>query len=74
MALFQSDLKDAIKKLSNKEFGSIEERDQLLAQVTSADNLKARDVIWMMFRPDRAIRDGCGAWMKQRATPSSARW
>ena len=66
MALFQSDLKDAIKRLSNKEFGSIEERDQLLAQLAAAEGLKARDVIWMLFRPDRALRDA-GAALLQRA-------
>ena len=65
MALFQSDLRDAIKRLGNKEFSSIEERDQLLAQVAAADGLKARDVIWMLFRPDRALRDA-GAAMLQR--------
>ena len=42
MALFQSDLKDAIKRLNNKEFGSPEERDQLIAQIRSADGIKAR--------------------------------
>src|SRR5687768_1764822 len=57
VALFQSDLKDALKRLANKEFDSVEQRDGLLAQVTSSTDLKARDVIWMLFRPDRAIRD-----------------
>jgi hypothetical protein len=28
--IFQSDLKETIKRLANKEFGSLEERDQLL--------------------------------------------
>ncbi|MGZ8867796.1 MAG: PilT/PilU family type 4a pilus ATPase, partial [Thermoanaerobaculia bacterium] len=66
MALFQSDLKDAIKRLNNKEFGSPEERDQLIAQIKGADGIKARDVMWMLFRPDRAIRDG-GIAALQRA-------
>ena len=65
MALFQSQTKDALKRLANKEFASAEERDALLAGVASAQDLAARDVVWMLFRPDRALRDA-GAKLLQR--------
>lgn len=71
MALFQSDLKDAIKRLSNKEFTSPEERDQLIAQIKAADGLRARDVMWMLFRPDRAIRDGGIAALQRARDPET---
>jgi hypothetical protein len=57
MALFQSDLKEVLRKLSNKEFNTPGERDQLLARLGQSEGLKARDVVWMLFRPDRALRD-----------------
>jgi twitching motility protein PilT len=67
MALFQSESKDSLKRLANKEFASAEERDALLARLTAADDLRARDVIWMLFRPDRAFRDtGAKILEKQR--------
>ncbi|HEV8433646.1 MAG TPA: PilT/PilU family type 4a pilus ATPase [Thermoanaerobaculia bacterium] len=57
MALFQSDLKDTVRRLSNKEFQTNEERDELLARIMTAENIRARDVAWMLFRPDRTFRD-----------------
>jgi hypothetical protein len=57
MALFQSDLAETIKKLANKTFATPEERDELLGRVEGAEGLRARDVAWMLFRPDRALRD-----------------
>src|SRR5512133_1053248 len=57
MAIFSNDLKDILKRLANKEFSSSEERDELLARLVEQPNVKARDVTWMLFRPDRAIRD-----------------
>lgn len=57
MAIFSNDLKDILKRLANKEFGSSEERDELLSRLAEQPNVKARDVAWMLFRPDRAIRD-----------------
>ena len=56
MALFQSDLKETVRRLSGT-LGSAEERDQLLAQLAASEGVKARDVAWMLFRPDRALRD-----------------
>jgi twitching motility protein PilT len=65
MALFQSATKDALKRLANKEFSSAEERDALLAGLANAQDLSARDVVWMLFRPDRAFRDA-GTKLLQR--------
>src|SRR5207302_9789314 len=56
MALFTSDVSDALKRLGAKSYATQEERDELLGRVDSAD-VRARDVVWMMFRPDRALRD-----------------
>ncbi|HYI11886.1 MAG TPA: PilT/PilU family type 4a pilus ATPase [Thermoanaerobaculia bacterium] len=65
MALFSSETKESLKKLANKEFGTAEERDGLLAHLATADDLRARDVAWMLFRPDRAFRES-GAKLLQR--------
>lgn len=54
---FQSDTKEIVKKLANKGFSTPEERDELLAKLATLDGVKARDVAWMLFRPDRAMRD-----------------
>jgi twitching motility protein PilT len=65
MALFSSEVKDTIKRLANKEFATTDERDELLVRLASADGLKARDLVWMLFRPDRALREA-GAKLLQR--------
>ncbi|MEO8379368.1 MAG: PilT/PilU family type 4a pilus ATPase [Acidobacteriota bacterium] len=65
MALFQSNNKDLLKRLSNKEYATLEERDELLARLGTAEDLRARDIIWMLFRPDRALRDA-GTVLLQR--------
>jgi twitching motility protein PilT len=66
VAIFQSDLKETIKRLANKEFGSLEERDLLLTQLRTADGVRARDVMWMLFRPDLAMREA-GVKVLQRS-------
>jgi twitching motility protein PilT len=65
MALFSSDLRDTVRRLSNKEFTTNEERDELLARLAATEGLKARDVTWLLFRPDRAFRDA-GAKLLQK--------
>ncbi|HEY0370696.1 MAG TPA: PilT/PilU family type 4a pilus ATPase [Thermoanaerobaculia bacterium] len=65
MALFQSPTRDLVKRLANKEFASVEERDELLAKLTAAEDVRPQDVVWTLFRPDRALRDG-GAKILQR--------
>jgi twitching motility protein PilT len=57
MALFSSDVSEALKSLAAKTYASQEDRDALLARVEGADGVRARDIVWMMFRPDRALRD-----------------
>jgi twitching motility protein PilT len=57
LPLFRSDAKEALKKLASGGYASSEERDQLLKTVTESEGLKARDVVWMLFRPDRALRE-----------------
>jgi twitching motility protein PilT len=64
MALFSSDVKDTLRRLANKEFASAEARDELLASLENAE-LRGRDVVWMLFRPDRAFRE-FGAKQLQR--------
>jgi twitching motility protein PilT len=65
VALFQSPTRDLVKRLANKEFNSVEERDELLARLTAAEDVRAQDVVWTLFRPDRALRD-VGAKILQR--------
>jgi twitching motility protein PilT len=57
MALFQSDAKETLKRLANREFATAEERDELLSRLAAVPDLRASDVVWMLFRPDRAFRD-----------------
>jgi twitching motility protein PilT len=57
MALFSSDVSDALKRLAAKSYATQEERDDLLGRVESAEGVRARDIVWMLFRPDRALRD-----------------
>src|SRR5258706_4813551 len=57
MALFSSDVSDAVKRLAAKTYATQEERDELLGRIDSAEGVRARDIVWMMFRPDRALRD-----------------
>ncbi|MCP4902527.1 MAG: PilT/PilU family type 4a pilus ATPase [bacterium] len=54
---FQSSAAESLKTLARGEYKSSEERDQHLQVLLQAEKLKARDVVWMVFRPDRALRD-----------------
>jgi twitching motility protein PilT len=65
VALFQSPTRDLVKRLANKEFNSVEERDELLARLAGAEDVRPQDVVWTLFRPDRALRDA-GAKILQR--------
>ena len=69
--LFQSDVRDTVKKLANKEFGSAEERDELLGRLGAAEGLRARDVVWMLFRPDRALRDAATNLLRRLRDPET---
>ncbi|MGD8896526.1 MAG: PilT/PilU family type 4a pilus ATPase [Acidobacteriota bacterium] len=72
MAIFQSDAKVLLKRLAEKGYTSSQERDQLLAQLGQAEGLRARDVAWMLFRPDRAYRDAVVGVLKRAADPETA--
>jgi twitching motility protein PilT len=66
MALFASDTRDALKKLAAKSYDSTEERDALLARLAAAEGLKAGDIVWMLFRPDRALREWATAALRKQ--------
>ena len=72
MALSPQDTRLVLKRLADKTFQTSQERDQLLAQLASAEGLKARDLAWMLFRPDRAYRDAVLPVLKQLADPETA--
>lgn len=71
LGMFQSDLKDVLKRLAAKEFQSTEERDELLKRLGTFDSLKPRDIIWMLFRPDRAYRDTGVTLLKKMKNPDT---
>jgi twitching motility protein PilT len=66
-----TDVKTALKRGSEKPFASIEERDELLTLLRTADGLRARDVIWMLFRPDRALREACIKVLQRARDPET---
>ena len=66
MALFQSAVRDIVKRLANKEFASAEERDALLASLAAQQEATAADIVWMLFRPDRALRDAAVQLLQRR--------
>ena len=71
MAIFQSDARVVLKRLADKAFETSQERDQLLAQLAAAEGLRAKDVLWMLFRPDRAYRDAAVPLLKRLADPET---
>ena len=71
MAIFSSDVKETIKRLSNKEYSSTEERDELLTRLAASEGVRARDVTWMLFRPDRALRDAGSKFLRTMRDPEA---
>ncbi len=71
MALSPQDLRLVLKRLADKAFQTSQERDQLLAQLATADTLKAKDLAWMLFRPDRAYRDAILPILQRLADPET---
>jgi twitching motility protein PilT len=71
MAIFQSDSRAVLKRLADKAFQTTQERDQLFAQLAAATGLRARDLAWMLFRPDRAYRDAVGPMLQRAADPET---
>lgn len=66
-----SDLKDLTSKLARREFSSPQERDQIVAGVLSTEGLRARDVMWMLFRPDRAAREAALKALQRAKDPQT---
>jgi twitching motility protein PilT len=71
LQFFRSDLSECLKTLAKGGF-STDERDEMLEVVRNADNLKPRDVTWMAFRPDRALRETCTEVLKSLRTTTTA--
>jgi twitching motility protein PilT len=71
MSLSPQDARLVLKRLSDKAFQTSQERDQLLAQLASAEAIKAKDLAWMLFRPDRAYRDAVMPLLKRLADPET---
>jgi len=71
MALFQSDTKETLKRLAGKGFDSVEERDELLTRLMGTPDLRARDVMWMLFRPDRAFRESAAKILQRLRDPET---
>jgi twitching motility protein PilT len=72
MSLSHHDARLVLKRLADKTFQTSQERDQLLAQLGTAEELKAKDLAWMLFRPDRAYRDAVLPILKRVADPETA--
>ena len=56
---------------SVQDFASPQERDQFLAQLAASKDTRARDVVWMLFRPDRALRDGAAKILQRVRDPET---
>ncbi len=67
-----SDARAVLKRLADRQYESGQERDQLLAQLAGAGGLHARDVAWMLFRPDRSYRDAGVGLLRRIADPETA--
>jgi twitching motility protein PilT len=57
--------RDALRRLGTKEFSSAEERDAVLAAIENED-LRPPDLVWMLFRPDRVLRDAGVRFLQRR--------
>ena len=67
LQIFKSDVSECLQQLS-KGGVTAEERDRMLEVVRQADSVKPRDVVWMAFRPDRALREACAELLKPHRT------
>jgi twitching motility protein PilT len=71
LPLFSSDLKEILKRLADKGYGSSQERDELLAKLKATPDLRPKDVVWMLFRPDRALRDTAVGILQKMRDPEA---
>ena len=63
LQFFKSDSSECLKQLAKGGY-STDERDQMLEVLLQTENLKPKDVTWMAFRPDRALREACREVLK----------
>jgi twitching motility protein PilT len=69
---FPSGTTDALKQLQKGSFSSSTERDELIeAVLAGGDSLRPKDVMWMLFRPDRAIRGAGGKLLGAHRDPNT---
>ena len=71
MALFQSDLREAVKRLGSGAVTAPQERDEILTLISEAPDVRARDVVWMLFRPDRTMRETAARVLKRIREPET---
>jgi twitching motility protein PilT len=71
MAMLASDARAVLKRLADKSYETSQARDQLLAQLATAEGLRARDVTWMLFRPDRSYREAAVPLLRRLADPET---
>ena len=71
MAVFHSDARVVLKRLADRSYETSQERDELLAHLADLESLRAKDVAWMLFRPDRAYRDAVVPVLKRLADPET---
>ena len=65
-----SDLSDLVKKLSTRDYAP-SDRDALLQRVVATEGLRARDVMWLLFRPDRAAREAAVKALQRAKDPQT---
>ncbi|HKR64529.1 MAG TPA: HEAT repeat domain-containing protein, partial [Thermoanaerobaculia bacterium] len=63
--------KEVLTKLANKDFGSTEDRDALLQRLGVLPGIRAKDIVWMLFRPDRALRDAAARMLQKARDPET---
>ena len=71
VAIFASDARTILKRLADRSYETSQERDELLAQLATAAGLRARDLAWMLFRPDRSYRDAALPLLRKLADPET---
>jgi len=55
--LSPAQVKQILQQLARGTYGSSERRDQLLKALAVAEGISAGDIVWMVFRPDRKLRE-----------------
>ena len=65
MAIFQSDAATVLKRLADKAYQHQPGARPAARALAAAEGLRARDVSWMLFRPDRSYRDAVAELLKR---------